>query len=386
MPALSRIRSIVVSIAIVCIMVLVGLGSTSSLVAPDEAVPVEPAYSLLVTASSPTASPNSATSSTQAATVPDVQERSLPYRLFPSLLGPDRASFSGFHSNPVYGYGPASKEQEKARIVEAERMASYAAERQSLLAGNQVLAFYGKPDSPSMGILGEYPKEKLAPLLEAYAQLYDKANGSLGVVPAFYIIFGTCWPEGEIGILKTSVVESYISFAAERGWLVFLDHQIGKYGVKQSVQSMLPFLRHPNVHLAIDPEWRTLKPMKEIGHITGKELNEAQAIIEGYLRDNDLPGIRMLVVHQFKPTMITEPEIVNAAFDRVVLVHTSDGFGSPSLKKHSYAANARVTSMPVKGFKLFFESKVVGAGWDIPLMKPEDVLALDPMPLVVMYQ
>jgi len=255
-----------------------------------------------------------------------------------------------------------------------------------VLAGNQILAFYGKPGAPSMGIVGEYSKEKLAPLLEGYAKLYDDVNGALGVVPAVYLIFGTCWPEGEIGLLRSSVVESYIEFAAERGWVVFLDHQLGKYGVEASVRSMLPYLRYPNVHLAIDPEWRTLKPMQEIGSISGTELNEAQRIVDDYLRENDLPGIRMLVVHQFKPTMIRDSVSVRAGFDRVVLVHTADGFGSPSLKKNAYASNARSVNMPVKGFKLFFESKVVGAGWDKPLMRPEEVIALDPMPLVVMYQ
>ena len=187
-------------------------------------------------------------------------------------------------------------------------------------------------------------------------------------------------------ILKRSVIESYIEFAAERGWIVFLDHQLGKYDVGASVRSMLSFLHYPNVHLAIDPEWRTLKPMQEIGSITGAELNEAQRIIDGYLRENDLPGVRMLVVHQFKPTMIRDAGTVKAGSDRVVLVHTADGFGSPSLKKSTYASNARSSNMPVKGFKLFFESKVAGAGWDKPLMLPEEVLSLDPMPLVVMYQ
>ncbi len=297
-----------------------------------------------------------------------------PYRLFPAALS------SGAPERPRAPFGPGIASAEPSRD-EAK-----ASERLPVLAGNQVLAFYGKPGAPSMGILGEYTKEALAPLLEGYARLYDDVNGPLGVVPAFYLIFGTCWPEGEIGKLRQSVVESYIEFAASRGWLVFLDHQLGKYGVEESVRSMLPFLRYPNVHLAIDPEWRTRKPMQEIGSISGAELNAAQGLVEEYLREQGLPGVRMLVVHQFKPSMIRDAGTVRADFDRVVLVHTADGFGSPALKRNAYAVNARLTNMPVKGFKLFFESKVVGAGWDSPLMLPQDVMALDPAPLVVMYQ
>lgn len=276
---------------------------------------------------------------------------------------------------------------EEAALNEAKALErAQALERIPLLAGNQVIAFYGKPGAVNMGVLGEYSKEQLAPLLEAYARLYDEANGPLGVIPAFHIIYGTVWPEGEIGKLSKAVTEDYIRFAAERGWVVILDHQIGKYTVAESVRAMLPFLRYPNVHLAIDPEWRTLMPMKEIGSISGPELNEAQRIVDDYLREQDLPGIRMLVVHQFTAKMIVQRETVRANFDRVLLVHNADGFGSPELKRHSYRYNALATNMPVKDFKLFFEAKLPAAGSDRPLMKPEEVLALNPMPLLIMYQ
>ena len=152
------------------------------------------------------------------------------------------------------------------------------------------------------------------------------------------------------------------------------------------MRALLPFLRYPNVHLAIDPEWRTLLPMKEIGSISGAEINEAQRMMDEYLRERGLPGIRMLLVHQFAPRMITQREQVRATFDRVVLVHNADGFGSPELKRYSYRYNAEARNMPVKGFKLFLEPKVAGAGADRPLMKPEEVLALDPMPSIIMYQ
>ena len=142
-----------------------------------------------------------------------------------------------------------------------------AAERAALIpaiANNQILAFYGKPDSRRMGILGEYPKEDLAGILDGYARLYDGQNGERGVVSAFYLIYGTCWPEGEIGYLKDSVVQEYIDFARSKGMLVFVDHQIGKYPVADAMARLLPWLKYPNVHLALDPEWRTDAPMKVI--------------------------------------------------------------------------------------------------------------------------
>lgn len=255
-----------------------------------------------------------------------------------------------------------------------------------VLAHSQVLAYYGKPGTRSMGILGQYSKEQLAPMLEKLASEYDALNGDLGIVPAFYIIYGTCWPEGNIGYLSKRVVKEYIEFALERGWLVFLDHQIGKYDVIQSLETMFEFLSYPNVHLALDPEWRTTKPMKEIGFVTADEINRAQERLQEYLVTNTIAGPRMLIIHQFKPKMIMNRDAVKATYDQVLLVHVADGFGNPQLKKSTYSMLAKATNIPIKGFKLFYPPAIQGAGWDNPLMSPQDVLKLQPMPLVIMYQ
>jgi len=260
------------------------------------------------------------------------------------------------------------------------------AERIPLLANNTIVAFYGHPFSQKMGILGLYSKEEVASRVKTYTDYYDQVNGSDGAIPAYYIIYGTCWPGGEIGYLKESTLEEYIRYAQATGLLVFVDHQIGKYSVKESMERILPFLKYPNVHLAIDPEWRTLTPMKEIGSITADELNQAQRIMQDYIIANNIPGVRMLVVHQFHEKMIRNREKVRADFDRVLLVHTADGFGSPALKKSTYSLNSKAENMPMKGFKLFFKSDFPLAGWDNPILSPAEVMALDPRPGLIMYQ
>lgn len=295
-------------------------------------------------------------------------DRAGSYRLFPDLYRKD-----GMLRVPASVSGPTGRHDDlRSRIP--------------ILASNTILAFYGHPSSNRMGILGEYSKEDLTVILNAYAAMFDKANGKDGVVTAFYIIYGTCWPGGEIGYLKDSVLEEYIKFAAERGMLVFVDHQIGKYSVRHAMERIMPFLKYTNVHLALDPEWRTLKPMKEIGSITAAELNEAQELMDRYIRDNNLPGIRNLVVHQFQEKMIRDRPTVRADYDRVLLVHTADGFGSPAVKMNSYRLNARADNMPVKGFKLFFKSSFPLAGYDDPLLTPEQVMAIEPRPSLIMYQ
>jgi hypothetical protein len=42
--------------------------------------------------------------------------------------------------------------------------------------------------------------------------------------------------------------------------------------------------------------------------------------------------------------------------------------------------------MPIKGFKLFYNFNIPGAGYDEPLLSPREVFALNPRPYVIMYQ
>jgi hypothetical protein len=256
----------------------------------------------------------------------------------------------------------------------------------SMLLNNDILAFYGHPLSKNMGILGRYSITELDEKLTALAEQYAAENGGRGVRKAFYIIYGTVWPEGEIGILKEDVLLQYIEYALEHDILVFIDHQIGRYDPVSSLRRMLPYLRYSNVHLALDPEWRTAKPMMEIGTVTADEINRAQQVMEDYLLEHQLPGERMLVIHQFNWRMIKDREQVNSGFRRVRLVHCADGFGSPGLKRSTYAYNAEAVNMPVKGFKLFYNSGVPGTGYDSPLLTPKEVYELTPRPYIIMYQ
>lgn len=257
---------------------------------------------------------------------------------------------------------------------------------QSPLLNNDIFALYGKPGSYAMGILGKYKLEELDPVMEKFVEMYDAVNGEKKVIPALYIIYGTVWPKGEIGILDKKTTERYIEYAAKKGWYIFLDDQIGKYTVEESMNRILPFLKYDNVHLAIDPEWKTLTPMETIGSVTAEEVNKAQKMMNDYIIKHKLKGRRMFVIHQFRDMMIRNRSLVKTNFERVQLIHCSDGFGPPRLKKQTYSFNAIATNMPLKSFKLFLPTKVYGAGYDDPLMSPKDVMNLKPRPYFIMYQ
>jgi len=255
----------------------------------------------------------------------------------------------------------------------------------SILLNNDILAYYGHPLSKNMGILGRYSKEALTEKLDALAKEYKDLSGGKDIKKAFYIIYATCWPGGETGIISDKVLKEYIDYAAENDMLVFLDHQIGKHDPVASLKKMLPYLKYPNVHLALDPEWRTTKPMAEIGSVTAGEINTAQKVMDDYIRENGITGERLLVIHQFNYVMIKNRKNVKADFVNVRLVLCMDGHGTPEKKRGTYAFNAEATNIPVKAFKLFYNEKG-NTGVDTPLLTPKEVYELKPRPMLIMYQ
>jgi hypothetical protein len=306
-----------------------------------------------------------------AATIP--RERLFPAIYFMETLQAQKAR------DLALPYG-APTEQEQHSWAERYRP------NESILLNSDILAFYGHPNSTNMGILGRYSITDLDARLTRLAAEYEAVSGGRRVRKAFYIIYGTVWPRGDIGILNEEILLRYIRYGLEHDILIFIDHQIGRFNPINSLRRMLPYLRYPNVHLALDPEWRTTKPMEEIGSVTAAEVNEAQRVMETYMIENNIPGERFLVIHQFNWIMIRSREEVRSNFERVRLVHCADGFGSPSLKRQSYAFNAQARNIPVKAFKLFYNFQIPGAGYDSPLLSPRDVYNLNPRPYIIMYQ
>jgi hypothetical protein len=282
--------------------------------------------------------------------------------------------------------GKWSQKSERAALIHS-RLLNVMYRSPDLFEKNHIIAYYGHPKSKIMGIVGRHPIPELAGLLKKAASEYDSSNSDKGILPAFYLIYGTCQPAGEINIIDRKLVESYIEYALANGFLVYLDHQIGKYTVEQALNQILPFLKYPNVHLALDPEWRTIRPMREVGSITGKELNAAQLQMKEYMAANNIQGKRQLVIHQFQSKMIRDIKDTKSTYDPVILVHATSGWGSPESKISTHNRNALASNIPYKGFKLwYYYSSKHGVHYDRPLMTPSQVLRLNPEPGLIIYQ
>jgi len=85
----------------------------------------------------------------------------------------------------------------------------------------------------------------------------------------------------------------------------------------------------------------------------------------------------VLILHQFRLDMLPDkPRVRQSSLVQTALV--MDGFGSQSLKLASYRAVMR-QPLAFAGIKLFYQQ-------DRTLFTPQQVLALTPTPVVIVYQ
>ncbi|MGA7669836.1 MAG: hypothetical protein WBW04_05405 [Nitrolancea sp.] len=259
------------------------------------------------------------------------------------------------------------------------------ADKNSIFQNCQVIAYYGFPDVPQMGIVGEYDTDTLVQKLRAQAQAYDDVNGSRGVAPAIHLIYAVAQADQTadgtyLARMSDDMVNQWIGIAEKYDLLLILDIQMGSSSVEQEFPHVLPFLKNPRVHLGLDPEFVVSgdqAPGIQIGSLDVSQINKAEDLLQQLVEENHLPN-KILIVHQFLPDMILNKEQMENK-PNVDVVIDQDGFGGPELKSANYEHFVKADGAEHGGFKLFYKQ-------DDPLMTPEEVEQLDPQPDVIIYQ
>jgi hypothetical protein len=208
------------------------------------------------------------------------------------------------------------------------------------------------------------------------------------VVPALHLVYAVAQGSpGDDGLylyhMNDDLVRRWIQIANDNGLLLFLDIQFGRSTVERELPRVLPYLLEPNVHLALDPEfaWGAgQSPVVSIGHLDGADINRAQEMVQQFVVEHSLPD-KILVVHQFRHDMLTNKDAVRP-FDRVELVFDADGFGAPGTKLEAWNAVIRDDHVERAGIKLFYKHDAESGG----LMSAQDVMALTPTPVLIIYQ
>lgn len=254
------------------------------------------------------------------------------------------------------------------------------------LARGRLVTFYGHPQSNLLGILGEFSDPRaMIRRLKDQAAAYTAADPARPALPTLELIASVASDTpGADGLYLNptpmALIEEYADIAEQNGCLLLLDIQLGYDTVPREIQRLAPVLKRPHVHLAIDPEFHVKPgqvPGDAYGSLSAAEIAQAQQMLAQVVTQNNLPD-KILVIHQFRDDMLPDKQRIQPA-PHVQLVIVMDGFGAPGAKTGNYQIFVHDELIQYGGIKLFYKQ-------DKPLLRPEEVVALDPPPLVIIYQ
>ena len=267
----------------------------------------------------------------------------------------------------------------------------------ALLPFNRVVAYYGNLYSKNMGVLGEYPPNEMLQKLKSECKKWQEADTTIPVLPALHYIAVTAQGSpGKDGKYRARMpfkhIDSILHMAARINAIVFLDIQVGFSNVQTEVPMLEKYLKLPNVHLGIDPEFAMNKSGKKPGTVIGTlDATDANWCI-GYLsklaKENNLPP-KILVFHRFTKNMLTDARKIRPT-PEVQFVLDMDGWGPVSLKTDSYKSYVADFPIEYTGFKLFYKNDTrMPRGVKLKetqMMTPKQVLAQKPSPIYIQYQ
>ncbi len=257
----------------------------------------------------------------------------------------------------------------------------------SILPAKRIIAFYGNPLSTRMGILGEFPPDEMLRKLDQEVAEWNRLDSAHPVQPALHLIAAVANPiPGRDGMYRSrmdsALIEKVYGWAKQRNALLFIDLQIGHSTLQQELPAYERFLKRPDVHLGIDPEFSMKdgsRPGKKIGSYDAADVNFATRFLSELVDRYRLPP-KVLVVHRFTRKGLTNsPQIALDA--RVQIVIDMDGFGAPWLKRDSYYSYIKKEPVQFAGWKQFTKPRN-----DNPATTRESILRLWPTPLYVQLQ
>ena len=261
----------------------------------------------------------------------------------------------------------------------------------ALLPEHRIVAFYGNLYSKKMGALGEYPPKEMWAKLKAEVKAWEAADPTTPVIPALhYIAVVAQGDAGKDGKYRFRMPEKQIDsvFTISRmhpGTLVFLDIQVALSKIQDELPLLEKYLRLPNVHLGIDPEFSMKdgsKPGKRIGTYDAKDINYCSEYLAKLVKEHNLPP-KVFVIHRFTQGMITNYKNIRL-HPEVQIVIDMDGWGEPELKKGTHRHYIYKEPIQFTGFKLFYKNDLKKS--PNRLMTPQELLKLRPQPSYIQYQ
>lgn len=254
---------------------------------------------------------------------------------------------------------------------------------QQVFPNVRVVALYGNDSSPALGVLGEQPPDAAAARLEQVIAPF-RAVSDRPIQGAFELIATVAQAApGPSGLYRApssdAFVQRYLDAARAHGLMLILDIQPGRSDFLTEAKRYEAFLRQPDVHLALDPEWRVgpnSVPGQVVGQVSAAEVNSVADWLAAIVAEEKLPE-KLFIVHQFQVRMITDRAALRDPAGLAVTIHM-DGFGTRSQKLATYSFTQAAAPFH-NGFKLFYDE-------DVNMFSPAETLGLSPVPDLITYQ
>jgi hypothetical protein len=274
----------------------------------------------------------------------------------------------------------------KPKAKPAPKLATLPGGKRTLIPNFTMVALYGAPDDPALGVLGEQPVDLAIARVKQLAAEYQP-HSTQKVLPTFEIISTIASAEPtenndysrEVDYQK---LETWVKASYKAGVYVLLDLQSGRSDFLSQAQPLEELLKYPNVGLALDPEWR-LKPneipLEQIGTVDASEVNQVSAWLAELTAKNKLPQ-KLFLLHQFRLDMITNRASLNTTYKDLAYVIQMDGHGDQMQKQDTW--NAIIAESPARmhyGWKNFHDE-------DLPTLSPAGTMQKVPTPPFISYQ
>lgn len=259
----------------------------------------------------------------------------------------------------------------------------------AILPFNRVVAYYGNLFSTRMGALGEFPKNEMLKKLKDEVVRWEKADSLTPVIPALHYIAVTAQgAPGKDGKYRLRMpfhqIDTIYNWAKEINALTFVDVQVGHSTLQSEIPEFDEYLKRPDFHLGIDPEFSMKggeRPGSVIGTFNANDINWVIDHLGKIVRDNNLPP-KMLVIHRFTNNMVMNAKNIKLT-PEVQVVIDMDGWGDKALKAGTWKRFINEEPVQFAGFKLFYKNDLKKGG---SLYTPAELVRFTPRPMYIQYQ
>lgn len=268
-----------------------------------------------------------------------------------------------------------------------KRIYVFPAGGRTLFPAYRLVALYGSPGEPVLGVLGQYatPGQAIAAVKSLSLEYRPLAHEH--ILPTLEIIATVAAADPTdnndySSEMDAAALGQWIAAARDDGVYVVLDLQPGRSSFLAQARTYEPLLLQPNVGLALDPEWRLgpdQLPLVQIGSVGIDEVNSVASWLASLTASHHLPQ-KLFLLHEFRPDMLPDRIRLDTSYPQLAYAVQMDGQGTQAEKAATWSSI--LASPPERvhfGWKNFTAK-------DTPMLTPQQTMAITPAPWYVSYQ